>query len=76
MHRIVVLLLFTSCASYKYQDIKKEYKNGKISLNAVLNMARSSYLKGCTENSKHDFEKCKKLAQKHSSDIATILKED
>lgn len=69
------IFLVTGCASQKYKNIKKEYNEGNISLNAVLNLARTSYLKGCQENSKKVFEDCKNKADKHTESIAEILSE-
>jgi hypothetical protein len=70
---LVFIIFLTSCANQKYKRIKKEYNEGNISLNAVLNLARTSYLKGCQENSNKDFEDCKNKASKHTENIAEIL---
>ena len=73
MLNILFILLFTSCAHFhsekKPDEIKDDVYAGNISVEAVQNLAFSSYLKGCTQTSKLSFEACKKLAKKHSDGI-------
>lgn len=76
MRNILFILLFTSCAHFqaeKPDEIKDDVYAGNISVEAVQNLAFSSYLKGCTQTSKLSFEACKKLAKKHSDGIREIL---
>jgi hypothetical protein len=73
MLRLVFCLFLLGCANHPYKEIKQEHQAGNISTNAVLNLARTSYLKGCQENSKLSFNQCIKKARQHSKNIKTIL---
>lgn len=58
----------------KEDKIEDEVYQGNISIEAVQNLALSSYLKACTQTSKLSFEACRKLAKKHASEIGEILR--
>lgn len=57
-------------------------EGGEVSVNAVVNLARSSYLKGCTEGYKlalKDQERnaylfCRQKAEVHAKEIKQIVK--
>lgn len=72
------MLLISSCA---HQGIKEEIQEDRISLQAVLDLGRSSYLKGCVD-SKHEFApalkqsvfvKCRELSKKYEGELLEIL---
>lgn len=73
-----------SCAGItKKSDIKKEINDGDVSVDAVLNITRTSYIKGCIEGIKHLTRKeskgvylefCKVKAKSHEEDIKSIIK--
>ena len=77
MHKILYYLCLSIilCSCAHSVAIKNEVKEGNISVNAVKNLAYSSYLKACTQVSKLSFEACKKLARKHSEEIEKIVKQ-
>ena len=77
MHKFLILLFLCSCAHFKSDEkaeIKDDVYAGNISIEAVQNLAYSSYLKACTQVSKLSFEACQKLAKKHGEEIGKMLK--
>ncbi len=86
--QIVLLMgLFCSCSTLsgpKPKGIKEELKKHDIGLESLLDLARSSYLKGCVdgkntfvkiypENKRSSFAKCTDMAKSHQEDIREIL---
>ena len=81
---LITILLLTSCASVnKKAQLKHEINDGQVSTGAVIDLARSSYLKGCIDGIKHltkkqskgvYFEFCKVKAKSHEEDILSIIK--
>jgi hypothetical protein len=74
MHKLLLLFLITGCASKEYKNVKKEIRDGNISTQTILDLARSSYLKGCSDNSKLSFSDCLHKAKTHQKEIREILK--
>ena len=66
---IIVALLSNSCAS----SLKTRLKEGEVEILPILNIARTSYLKGCTQNSKKAFKECSDLSKVHAEMIREIL---
>lgn len=80
----IIAFLITSCASSGTKAIKKDIDDGDVSLGAVLDLARSSYLKGCVDGMKHItkkktygviFEYCKVQSIQHEKDIKLIFEQ-
>jgi len=81
---LLIFTVFTSCASFnKKKQLKNEINNGEVSTGAVIDLARSSYLKGCVEGIKHltkkqskgvYFDFCKVKAKLHEEEILSIIK--
>lgn len=77
MKKVFILALLSSCA---HQGIKEEIREERISLQAVLDLGRSSYLKGCVD-SKNEFSsskessfvRCRELAKEHEKELLEIL---
>lgn len=79
----ILLLLLSSCSSFsrKSPSIIDEIEQENISVDAVLNLARSSYLKGCVdsknyfipEKDKSAFVDCMNMAKLHEKDIKEII---
>jgi len=62
------------------QSQKEELKQADISLGAMLDLARSSYLKGCVDGKRHfvnkrvnTFNKCVDMAKEHELEIKSIF---
>lgn len=79
----LVLLAAASCASRKPRSIVDEVSQENISIQTVLDLARSSYLKGCVdgknifaaETQQSSFETCRDHAMKHQEEIRSILEQ-
>ena len=78
----LMFLFLTACTTSTAQDtsIENEVNQGHISVDAVLNLARASFLKGCIQskniyakNVKNGFDDCKDLADKHVIILRTKL---
>jgi hypothetical protein len=70
MLKIISLLLLSSCAT---NSLNTRLKKGEISIGPLLDLSRSSYLKGCTDNSSKKFEQCVIKAKEHEREIKEIL---
>lgn len=78
---ILLTILTTGCAIQKTKSIIDERKENNISSNAILNLARTSYLRGCVdsknywfpEKNKAAFNRCSDMANEHSKDIEAII---
>ena len=82
-------LLLTACASQtkstqkEKRTIVDEVREENISTQTVLDLARSSYLKGCVDGKKlyapeletSSFERCKEHAFKHQKEIRSIIEQ-
>ena len=66
---LFVLTILSSCAS----SMKDRLKDGEIRIGSLIDLSRSSYLKGCTENSSHSFQECVKKSKEHQEVIKSIL---
>jgi hypothetical protein len=73
MHKILIALLVTSCAHYK--ELSTEYDVKNSSKASLSDVAYTSYLKSCSENSKLSFEQCRKKAKAHADELVQILKQ-
>jgi hypothetical protein len=70
---ILVILALTSCASTR-MNVLNEINEKNISQASVLDLARSSYLRGCSENAeKITFQDCVLKSKDHEKDIKQIL---
>tara|TARA_Y100001936_G_C15867913_1_gene556037 strand:- start:542 stop:811 length:270 start_codon:yes stop_codon:yes gene_type:complete len=75
----LTVLGLTSCSSTR--SIVDEVNDGNISAQAVVDLARSSYLKGCVdsknkfspEKKKSSFTPCLDMAKLHQEEIREIL---
>lgn len=83
--RLILILLLTSCAQNKVkQSFVEEVKLGNISNQTILDLARTSYLRGCVESKKYwypeknhaPFPKCLKMAKEHEKDIDVIINQE
>jgi hypothetical protein len=63
------LLSLVSCAT----TLNDRIKDGEVRIGPMLDLSRSSYLKGCTDNSEVSFAKCVEKAKKHEVEIKEIL---
>ena len=84
MRALVVLILLCSCAHTQdpLDSLKKDYQADNISLNAIMNITKTSFVKGCLFGSqihyfekinKNRFEVCKKAAEAHALELRGIL---
>lgn len=77
MKYIILLLLLMSCA----QVPPKTYKDDLVSVDAAINHAYASYLKGCVD-AFHDlkmpgaFESCKDKALIHRRELDSFMSQD
>jgi hypothetical protein len=71
---VLIFLLFMSCAHKEKKD--------NISVDAILNLATASYIRGCVDSKNHfipepkktsAFQKCKIMSKDHRIDIRDIL---
>ena len=80
-------LLAISCASHnkKLRSVVDEVNEGNISVATVLDLARSSYLKGCVDGKntfapeksyKSSFGPCLSKAKQHQEEIRYILEQN
>lgn len=74
MTKILLFILFSSCA-YRGQQIEPD---NLVSLNAALNQAQASYLKGCLDVIKQfklagNFLSCRDSAINHRKEINFIM---
>lgn len=72
MRLILLSILLTSCA---HQGVRKQIKEGELSLHSVLDLARSAYLKGCADTKSKTFPECVERARDYEKDVADILTE-
>jgi hypothetical protein len=75
--RLIVIFVFLS---YGCSQVSRK-ENDDVSLNAALNQATASYLKGCVEAFKttqvtHSFPECTKRARKHREEIESIMAQE
>lgn len=79
------LFIFTfGCATKSQgQKVKEQMEKDDVSENAILNLTRTSYIRGCVEGIKHLTKKnskglyldfCKTKAEIHESEIKEIIK--
>lgn len=69
--------------SPKHQSFIDEINNENISAQSILDLARTSYLKGCVDSKNYwypektvrAFPKCKKMAKEHELDIKYIIEQ-
>lgn len=84
MRLFFLCLLFLSCAHNRpvhKHSIVDEVNQGNISSQTVLDLARTSYLRGCVdsknrwhpEKNKPAFNTCLKMAREHEKDIEAII---
>lgn len=86
MRFLVSILIVSSCSQLttKKRSIVDEVKEKNISKQTVLDLARSSYLRGCVdsknywfpEKDKAAFPKCLEMAQEHEKDIQFIISQE
>lgn len=85
MRQILLLILLTSCAQNKIKtSFVDEVKHKNISTQSILDLSRSSYLRGCVdsknywfpEKDKAAFPRCLKMAKEHEKDIQSILNQE
>jgi hypothetical protein len=69
----LILIILQSCASADISQMDNRLKNSEISMGSLLDLVRSSYLKGCTDNSAISFKGCVKKAKQHQNEIHEIL---
>lgn len=84
LNLIILSLVLVSCAALgPKKELKKEIDNGEVSVGSVLDLSRSSYLKGCVDGIKYltkketkgvVFEYCRTKAKLHEDEIKEILK--
>lgn len=78
MKYILLSLLLISCAS---KSTKPEYEKDLISVGSALDLARSSYIKGCVFQGKKynpkvaHFPECVIKAKEHQKEIHSIMKQ-
>lgn len=82
----VLVLALSSCSQFKTKkrSFVDEVKEENISNQTVMDLARSSYLRGCVdsknywfpEKTKAAFPKCLKMAREHEKDIQDILTQE
>ncbi|MBD64723.1 MAG: hypothetical protein CME62_05925 [Halobacteriovoraceae bacterium] len=82
--KLLALIILMSCAHHPPEkSLKKEVNDGDVSVQSILDISRSSYLKGCVEGIKHltkkeskgiYFEFCRTKAKLHEKDIKDIIK--
>ena len=76
---LLLLLLLVSCAHKKPQAVQcPEPDDDRVSVNAALNQAQMSYLKGCVDSFRFlrmapSFEHCVEKAKAHRLDIQSIM---
>ena len=79
MRLTLIIILISSCATDPYAPIKNDIREKNVSVDAVLNIATTSYIKGCTEGlrevkkSKGHFNQCKDLSLKHKEEMRELL---
>lgn len=83
MLKIILLFTLTSCATHRYDSLSDEVKSKNLTQGSILDLSRSSYLKGCTDSSRafstsapNHFEACVKMAKKHEKMIREILESE
>ena len=76
---VVLLLSFYSCASSKP---KAEQDQDSVSVNSALNLAKTSYIKGCVDGIQHVIRKktygkalsyCKTKSEIHKIELESII---
>lgn len=83
--KFLVLMMLAACASKPtpMEEIKREFNQDNVSMNAILNITRTSFIKGCIFGSQvHYFEQvkgkrfhyCRNAAKGHAEEIKSILK--
>lgn len=80
MRYFLILFIISSCA-HKKRSIVNEIDDENISIQTVLDLARTSYLRGCVDSKNHwypkknvrAFPKCKEMAKLHQQDINAII---
>jgi|SaaInlStandDraft_5_1057022.scaffolds.fasta_scaffold351908_2 hypothetical protein len=81
---LFILLILSACSSSPVKVIKQEHAKGNISLDSILNLAKTSYIKGCIggmnlikKKRSHGkrFNLCKAKAQEHRQSLSKLLKE-
>jgi hypothetical protein len=70
MLKLICLLILSGCAT---DSLNSRLKDGEIRIGPLLDLSRSSYLKGCTDNSSIKFEQCVIKAKDHEKEIKEIL---
>ena len=77
---VFLFLCFQSCSTtLEYPIESKKYKNDQVTVQSALNLAMSSYLKGCMDGHKifekkyDSFAKCKDKAIKHTTDNIVFI---
>ena len=85
MKYIALLPLILGCSHIqKKESFTQEIEDGNISSLTILDLARSSYLRGCVDGKnefasslkKSAFNRCLEMAKLHEEDIKTIINSD
>jgi len=80
---LFIPFLFSCSLMNTKKDVKEEIKDGDVSVGSILDLTRSSYLKGCIDGIKHltqkkskgvYFEFCKVKAKSHEEEVLSIIK--
>lgn len=81
--KFLIPLVLVGCAQAPMQEVKKDLVHGNISLNGVLNLSRTSFIKGCLFGIQtHYFERtggkkleyCKQASRAHEEEMKILLK--
>lgn len=74
---LLALCILSSCAhgtKKNRPEIAHEIHQKNVSTQAVLDLAKTSYIRGCTEATvKNDYAKCLERAKKHIKELEKIL---
>jgi hypothetical protein len=83
MRYLLIFVILSSCShhSTKRKSFVDEINEENISVKSILDLARSSYLKGCVDSKNYwlpekkvsSFEQCKTMALEHQNDIKQII---
>lgn len=83
MRLLFIFFILSSCShnSTKHKSFVDEINEENISVKSILDLARSSYLKGCVDSKNYwlpdkkvsSFEQCKTMGIEHENDIKQII---
>lgn len=81
---LLALIALAACSAPKTRSVVGEVRKNNISVQSVLDLARSSYLKGCVDGKnlfaseirQSAFAPCLETAKEHEAEIRQILEQN